>query len=720
MRRLAAALVLLTLLSAWAVAPVAAADDWIEVKSAHFTVVSNASERTTRRLVWQFEQVRSATSALFSWAKTDLNRPLSILVIKDENSMRALAPEYWEGRRSIHPASVWTGGPDGTYIALRADVEVEDRGTLNPYRTAYWSYIDMVLGQSIGRDLPLWFRRGFTEVLSNTIVRDDHILVGAPIPSELQILRERQLLLLPKLLTITRQSPEEKEAARREVFDAECWAFVHFLMFGDEGVRSPKLAAYASLVAAGKDPVASFAETLGPIEPLQSGFRLYYQRSIFSYSRINLDVSVERERFPVRKMPAAESASIRAMFHTAMRRPVEARAAIAEARKADPKVAASYVAEGLLADRDNKVDEAKAAYTRAAELESTNAYAYFRLAQLTWQPNASKETLAAIEQHLTKAVGFNTRFAAAYAWLGEVRSYVGNPEGIGLIRRAITLDPTEARYRLRAAGVLMNQGKAAEARADAQAALSLAETDEERNEAQRLLDAATKAAAAPARTAAATPVAARPTPAAAASPEAAVSSGAPGAAATPTVPATSPASPTAAPARAPAAAAGRPIALLSQAALEQLNTACQNGDASACTKLLPVVETECAQKIASACGFAGYLYEHGRGVAANAAIAASFYNQSCEAGDKMGCIGFALLQAHGTGVIQNEAKAQATLSQLCQEGVLEACTQLALLIVPGGRPPDLARARELLTKACDGKHAHACEMLKSMPKPPAK
>ena len=418
----------LVFLSIWAVAPVTAADDWIEVKSAHFTVVSNASERTTRRLVWQFEQVRSATSALFSWAKSDLNRPLSIILVKDENSMRALAPEFWEGRRSIRPASVWTGGPDGTYIALRADVEVEDRGTLNPYRTAYWSYIDMVLGQSIGRDLPLWFRRGFTEVLSNTIVADDHILFGAPIPSELQILRERQLLLLPKLLTITRQSPEEKEATRREVFDAECWAFVHFLMFGDEGARSPKLAAYASLVAAGKDPAASFAETLGPIEPLQDGFRLYYQRSIFSYRRINLDVSVDRERFPVRKLPAAESASMRAMFHTAMRRPVEARAAIAEARKADPKAAGSYVAEGILADRDNKLDEAKAAYTKAAEVESTNAYAYFRLAQLTWQPNASKETLAAIEQHLTKAVGFNTRFADAYAWLGEVRAYLGNPE----------------------------------------------------------------------------------------------------------------------------------------------------------------------------------------------------------------------------------------------------------------------------------------------------
>ena len=33
-----------------------AADTWIEVKSPHFTVISNAGEGSTRRLVWQLEQ----------------------------------------------------------------------------------------------------------------------------------------------------------------------------------------------------------------------------------------------------------------------------------------------------------------------------------------------------------------------------------------------------------------------------------------------------------------------------------------------------------------------------------------------------------------------------------------------------------------------------------------------------------------------------------------
>ena len=262
------------------------------------------------------------------------------------DSMRALAPQYWEERRSVRPASVWLTAPDAHYLVLRTDVEVEQQGTINPYITAYASYIDLVIGQSLGPDLPLWFRRGFTGVISNTIVRDDHILFGAPIPWKLEILRDRAMLTLPKLLSVTRQSREDKEADKRDVFDAESWAFVHFLMFGDEGARADKLNAYGKLVSTGTDAAKAFAESFGPVEALQGPFRVYFQRSIFSFRRINLDVSVERERFPIRPVPPAESASVRALFHAAMRRPVESRAAIAEARKADPRPPAATLPKG--------------------------------------------------------------------------------------------------------------------------------------------------------------------------------------------------------------------------------------------------------------------------------------------------------------------------------------------------------------------------------------
>jgi tetratricopeptide (TPR) repeat protein len=469
-----------------------AADTWIEVKSAHFTVMSNAGERATRRLAWQLEQVRSAMGSIWTWARVDLNRPLTVIAVGNESSLRALAPQYWEGRRAVRPSSVWVGGADQHYLAIRTDVQAEDRDNINPHITAYFSYIGLIMGQSLSPDLPLWFTRGFTGVLSNTIVRDDFVLVGAPIPWKLQSLRESPVLPLSTLLKVTRHSREFTESGRLEMFDAQAWALVHFLIFGDQGARAEGLNTFARQVSAGRDPATALVEALGPVDALEAAYRLHIQRSIFSFRKYNLDVSVQRERLPVRAMTEAESAGNRALFHAAMRRPVEARAAIEQARKADPNLAASYVADGLLLDGDKRTEEARAAYARAVELETTSAYAYYRLAALSWKPMPDRETLAATETLLGRAIKLNTRYAAAYAWIGEVRASLG-VDGLPMIRRAISLEPLEASHRLRAARVLLRQGKRDDARADAEAALTLATSDDERRQVQAVLDAIAKA-----------------------------------------------------------------------------------------------------------------------------------------------------------------------------------------------------------------------------------
>jgi tetratricopeptide (TPR) repeat protein len=472
-----------------------AADRWIEVKSTHFTVISNAGDNSTRKLVWQLEQVRSAMTALWPWMKPDLNTPLTVIVVKDENSMRAFAPEYWERRGSTRPASLWASGPGQFYLVLRTDVEAESQGMVNPYVSSYFSYVGLVLDHSIERAVPFWFRRGFTGVLSNTIVHDDQILLGPVIPWELNTIRERARMPLQKLLSISPASPEVKQADFMELYDAQTWVLVHYLLFGENGKRASQLNAFVNLVSAGKDPAAAFAEALGSVESVEPAFTLYASQSLFRYRQFKIDVSVERERFPIRPVAPAEAASVRATFHAITNRRAEARTAIEDARKADPSATGAYLAEALMLDFDQKTAEAKAAYAKAVELKTTSAYAHYRLALLTWQPMGSQETVKEVEALLLRAIERNTRYAAAYSWLGEIRAFHGADSGIGFIRRSISLEPQEARHRLAAARVLLFQGKPAEARADAQAGLALADMDEERREAQDLLTRIAKALA---------------------------------------------------------------------------------------------------------------------------------------------------------------------------------------------------------------------------------
>src|SRR5205085_3963737 len=148
-----------------------------------------------------------------------------------------------------------------------------------------------------------------------------------------------------------------------------------------------RLDRFAKLVSSGSEADDAFREALGPPDDLDQPLHFYINRSLFSYKQANLDVSVKREGFTVRPLPAADAASRRAMFLAAMNRPAETQAAIDEARKAGP-APESFVAEALLLDRGGKTDEAKTAFARAVDAGSTSGYAHYRLASLLWHADA--------------------------------------------------------------------------------------------------------------------------------------------------------------------------------------------------------------------------------------------------------------------------------------------------------------------------------------------
>ena len=108
------------------------------------------------------------------------------------------------------------------------------------------------------------------------------------------------------------------------------------------------------------------------------------------------------------------------------------------------------------------------------------------------------------------------------------------------------------------------------------------------------------------------------------------------------------------------------------------------------------------------------MYETGHGVDSDPARAAVFFTQACDLGERRGCVSFAVLQAQGRGVPLDVEAARATFESACKDGFFDACTSLAVMLASGPKP-DLVRARELLTRSCDGKFAPACELLKSLP-----
>jgi tetratricopeptide (TPR) repeat protein len=471
-----------------------AADKWVEVETPNFLVVSNAGEGTAQKTGWEFEQVRAAYVQLWPWAKIAGGKRTVVLALKDRGTMKAFAPQYYEGRDRIDLASVSAYGGGREFLLIRTDSRPQ-YPEVTPSFTLYRSYLSSLLSRSLERPLPYCVWTGLVEAFGNTSVQDQEIAVGRPLPWHVQQFADGQRFPLAALLGADRTSPLVRDPDQRRMTDAQCWTLVHYLAFGDRGAHLERLNRFLQLWLDGRPVADASREALGDLAALEREVTLYNRRSLVSYGRLRVGVALEREKLAARGLPPAEQLGLQASVLVAMERPIEALAALQQARAADPQSPASYDAEGQLADLEKDEGRAAAAYAKAAELGSTSGHTFYRAAVLAWKPDADAAARAAVRQKLERAVTWDPSDAYAQAFLADV--LVDQEEAAAALapaRRAVALEPGTADLRVSLARVLHELGRDDEARAQAERALAL---DPQSEAARRFLRFLAEAAARP-------------------------------------------------------------------------------------------------------------------------------------------------------------------------------------------------------------------------------
>ena len=264
---------------------------------------------------------------------------------------------------------------------------------------------------------------------------------------------------------------------------------VHYLVLGENRAWLPKFNRFADLLKQAIRPDAAFAQAMGDTAAVTRGFDSYIGHRLYTYVAVNTDVNVKPASFPVRTLTASEAFALRAGFHVAMGRPSEARALLAEARKANPPSTLADEVEALLLDKENKDAEALDLFTRAAKAGSANFYVHYRRGSLLWRPGSPKETVTEVAAAYAEAVRLNPDHAWAQTSLARALAEVEPGErAIEAARRSTTLEPGVVAHRLALAQALYSAGKRDEARQEAERSLALAATAEDRADAQRWID----------------------------------------------------------------------------------------------------------------------------------------------------------------------------------------------------------------------------------------
>ena len=194
---------------------------WVEVRSPHFSVITDAGEKRGREVVFHFEQMRGVFSELMTKANVNIPVPLQIVAFRNSKEFKQVAP-LWHGKPT-QLAGLFQGGEDRSFIMLDMSAE-------NPWSVVFHEYAHQLMSGVVGRQLDPWFEEGFAEYFSTIEVDNKEARVGKPSGDAYLILQQNSMLKIADLFKVRQNSQTYNENGdRRTVFYAESNMFVHYL-----------------------------------------------------------------------------------------------------------------------------------------------------------------------------------------------------------------------------------------------------------------------------------------------------------------------------------------------------------------------------------------------------------------------------------------------------------------------------------------------------------
>jgi tetratricopeptide (TPR) repeat protein len=449
------------------------ADHWFQVRTPHFVVLTDSSEKQAMKVASQFERMRAVFHVLIPAASDSAGSPVIVLALKDKKAFQALEPEAYLAKGQLELAGYFMRAPDKNYILLRLDAQGD-----HPFATVYHEYTHYMM-RNTSDWIPLWLSEGLAEFYQNTEIRDKDVLVGEPSADDILYLRQNRLLPLTTLLKVDQSSPYYHEEQKGSVFYAQSWALTHYIEVTDRQKNTNRMQDYSKLLIQKEDPVVAAQKAFGDLNQLQKALSNYITQATFSEFKMNQAVGVDESAFQSSVLPATDADAVRADVLVYNQRTKDAQALLDATLRDDPQNALAHETMGYLKFREGDLQGARKWYGEAVKLDSQSYLAHYYYATISMSLGGADDP--DVGPSLRTSIKLNPKFAPAYDALAmyESRDPAKADEAHMLNLQAVGLEPDNLNYRLNAAAVLMNEQRSEAALGVLKAAKRVAKTPEE-------------------------------------------------------------------------------------------------------------------------------------------------------------------------------------------------------------------------------------------------
>lgn len=414
-------------------------EPWLELRTNHFTVYSNASEESASRMAMRLEVLREVLRRLHGGDSVRSPRPTLVYMFRHEASF---AP-YTTGE---NVAGYFVQALDANYVALYS--------SLGYTRAIYHEYLHYFLANNLPH-VPLWLNEGIAELYETFDVRGDTVEVGRRINHHISELRRRDPMPLAELFAVTTESEAYNESERKGLFYAQSWALVHYLVLGEQELTA-SLIDFVQRLGRGEAQGAAFDAAFEMShETLLDRLSGYLASGSYPMMTIKFSEFEWEKGSEVRRLSRPEALAHlgRLLAYADREHPEGAIGHFRAALGADPELAIAHRGLGLVHKLQRKTGDALASLDEAIRLAPDDDLAiYLRGSILLEQAQeaiestgaSDPELLAAAERSLRRAVELNPRRADSWRRLGVALANGRScDEGAEVLKRAWQMMPSE-------------------------------------------------------------------------------------------------------------------------------------------------------------------------------------------------------------------------------------------------------------------------------------
>ena len=466
MRKLFPLVLVLFVASALASFPSAAyaKDDWIRVQSENFHLIGNASDKEVRRVATKLEQFREVFRRLFPKLQFVSPVPTTVIVFRSEKSFTPYKPVNAEGKTTKWIAGYFQSGESSNYIVLSTEGENDQT-----YRTIFHEYLHFLVNNSFGRSrIPPWFNEGIAEYYEQFAIENDQkIKFGNLNESHLLTLQRSKLIPFETYFNIDYYSLHQQGGHGANIFYAQSWAFVHYLLHGNRGARRAQLETFLSAITGGMKPQEAFQKTFATdYASMEKELKQYVEQRLFFGTVVTLSEKLTfDDKMATSPISEPEAKAFLGDLLVNSNRLTEAEAHLSEAIAAEsPQTAFANTTMGMVRMRQKRFPEARQLLEKALANETSNHLVYYRYAYLLSREAEGSDGMfrsfpddstVKMREALRKAIKLNPRFPESYSLLAFI-SLVRDDEvdeAISSIITALKLSPGNEDYILNLAAL---------------------------------------------------------------------------------------------------------------------------------------------------------------------------------------------------------------------------------------------------------------------------